>query len=85
MQDFLKQDIFFFITSVVAVFVGILLIVLMIYLIRISKKINYIAGKAQEQADLLSRDIDDLRTHVRGGLGLKNLLGIFSKGRKKSK
>jgi hypothetical protein len=85
MQDFLKQDIFFFITSAVAVFAGVLLIVLMVYLIRISRKINYIADKVKQQADLISDDIDSLRAHVRAGLGLKALFNMFFKGKKKSK
>ena len=84
MNDFLKQDIFFFVTTIAVVAVSLLLIVLIIYFIKISKDVKYITRKAKNEADLISKDISDLRDNVREkGFKLKYLLSFFNSLRKK--
>lgn len=82
----MKQDIFFFVTTIAVVVVGVLLAILIIYLIKISKDVKYISRKAKTEADLISKDISDLRDNVKEkGLKLKYLFNFFNNLRKKRK
>jgi predicted Holliday junction resolvase-like endonuclease len=87
--SFLKSDIFFFVTTVAVVFLTIILAVLMIYVITIMRTIKSIARIAQSQAEVISEDIDDLRTEVKTrGASLKSLLafgGRFAKRHAKAR
>jgi uncharacterized protein YoxC len=79
MNDFLKQDIFFFITTIAVVILTILLAVLVAYLIKISKDVKYITNKAKDQAELISEDISNLRSNVKEhGAKLKYFASFFS-------
>jgi len=84
MNDFLKQDIFFFVTTVAVVVLAILLAILIIYIIKISKDVKYISHKAKNEADLISKDLSDLRENVREkGAKLKYFMSFFNNLRKK--
>ncbi|MDR3643335.1 MAG: hypothetical protein P4L74_06970 [Candidatus Doudnabacteria bacterium] len=86
MSEFAKMDIFFFITSVAVVVLGLLLAILIIYIIKISRDIKYISQKAKSEADLISQDLSDLRQNVRGGGSkLKYFASFFSGLRNKAK
>ncbi|HYV33312.1 MAG TPA: hypothetical protein VE973_00485 [Candidatus Limnocylindria bacterium] len=85
MTDFLKQDIFFFVTTIAVVLLTILLIVICIFLIKIFKDIKYITNKAKNQADLISEDLSDLREGVRKGIKIKSIFDFFNNLRKKRK
>lgn len=77
MQDsLLKSDIFFVVTTVAVVLVTILVCILAIYLIMIARKVKDISGKAEQQADLISEDISELRGSLKQQ-GFK--LGFFSR------
>ena len=85
MNDFLKQDIFFFVTTIAVVILTILLAILIAYLIKISNDVRYITTKAKSQADLISEDISNLRTDVKEhGAKLKYFASFFSNLMKKS-
>jgi uncharacterized protein YoxC len=78
MNDFLKQDIFFFVTTIAVIILTVLLSILAVYFIRISRKINNIVGRAEEQTNLLSEDLNALRSNVReGGMKIKHFLEFF--------
>lgn len=84
MNDFLKQDIFFFVTTIAVVILTILLAILIIYIIKISKDVKYISHKAKSEADLISKDLSDLRENVKEkGAKLKYFLSFFNNLRKK--
>ena len=84
MDQFLKQDIFFFVTTVAVVVLAILLAILIIYIIKISKDVKYISHKAKSEADLISQDLSDLRENVKKkGAKLKYFLSFFNNLRKK--
>lgn len=86
MDQFLQQDLFFFITSAVTLLLAVLVAVLIIYLINISRKVNYIVKRVKEQTDLIAEDVSELRANIKtSGAGLKSLLGIFFRGKKRSK
>jgi hypothetical protein len=65
MDNFLQQDIFFFVTTIAVVTLTILLTVLLVYLIVISRKINYIADKVKAEADLLSAQLQGFRNTIK--------------------
>ena len=67
MTDFMKMDVFFFVTTIAVVIWTVLVGVLIAYLIRISRKVDYITDKAKQQTDLLSEDLGELRKNMKGG------------------
>ncbi len=86
MNDFLKQDIFFFITTLSVIFLTILFGILVVYLIKISKKVDHIADKIKNETDLLSTDLAELRNNIRStGFKLRHLASFFGKFGKRSK
>ena len=79
MDNFVKMDIFFFVTTIAVVVVTLLLIILIVYIIKISKDIKYISSKAKGEADLISKDLSELRENVKDkGLKMKYFLSFFN-------
>ena len=86
MNDFLKQDIFFFVTTIAVVVLAILLAILIIYIIKISKDVKYISNKAKTETDLISNDLSELRQNVKDkGAKLKYFISFFNNLGKKRK
>jgi uncharacterized protein YoxC len=89
MNEFLKMDVFFAITSVVTIILAVLIIILLVYLIKFVKNIKYISDKARTETDNLSQDIQTLRENIhREGFKVKHVLSFFGsiiKRRKKGK
>jgi hypothetical protein len=79
----MKQDIFFFVTTIAVVILTILLAILVIYIIKITRDVKYISERAKTEADLISQDLSDLRDNVKKGVKLKYLLNFFNNLRKK--
>lgn len=79
MNELYKSDVFFFITSIAVIVVGILLVILVVYLIKVFRDIKYISGKAKTEADLISQDLSELRQNVKEeGVKIKHLSKFFS-------
>jgi len=86
MDDFLKQDIFFFVTTVAVVIFTVLSAIVIIYIIKISRDIKYISKKAKTQSDLISEDLSQLRENVKEkGARLKDFASFFNNLRNKKK
>ena len=86
MDEFLKQDIFFFVTTVVTVILGILLAVLLFYVIKITRDIKYITKKAKDEAGLIAEDLSELRENVKKeGAKLKYFMSFFNNLKKRRK
>lgn len=86
MNDFLKQDIFFFVTTVAVFILTILAAILIIYIIKISKDIKYITKKAKDEAELISQDLSELRENLKDkGSKLKHFISFFNNLSKKRK
>lgn len=89
MNEFLKMDIFFAISSVVAIILAVLIVILLVYAIKFVKNIKYISDKARTETDNLGQDIQTLRENIRSeGLKVKHVLSFFGsiiKKRKKGK
>jgi 5-bromo-4-chloroindolyl phosphate hydrolysis protein len=79
MTDFLKQDVFFFLTSILVVVITIVMVIAGYYIVKITKAINYISQKAKNESDLIAEDLSDLRENVKEqGLKVKHLASFFS-------
>jgi uncharacterized protein YoxC len=78
MNEFLKIDIFFAITSVVVIILAILVIILLVYLIKFVKNLKYISDKARTETDNLRLDIQTLRHNIHTeGFKFKHALNFF--------
>lgn len=79
MNDFLKMDIFFFMTTLVVTFLGIFGVVALYYVIRILKNIEHLSNIAIEEANEIRDDIAEVRAKVRDeGLRFRGVLDFFS-------
>lgn len=90
MDALAKSDIFFFITSIAVIVIGITLTVLFLYTIKVVRDVKDISARAKRQAELISEDIDRLRSEAKedGSQWLRVFRGISEmfagkKGRRK--
>jgi di/tricarboxylate transporter len=84
MSDLAQADIFFFITSVVVIVFGVIIMVGSFYVLRILHSIRYIAKKIQQESDHVSEDIAELRGRIkeegfRFGTIARTLVSFFVK------
>jgi len=78
MNEFLKMDAFFFITSIAAIISTVLLSVLLVYLIIFMRDLKSISKIAKIETEQISADIKDLRQSVKKeGFKIKNVLNFF--------
>jgi hypothetical protein len=79
MNDFIKMDIFFVVTTIVVVLWGIIGAVVMYYVIRVLKYIERLSRTVAEEADELRGDLDEVRAQVREeGIRFKHVIQFFS-------
>lgn len=82
----MKSEVFFFITTVVVVVLGLLFLWLMIYLIAIFKTIREITGRAKTLFNATSDDIDQMRSNIKEkGLSWSNIAAAFIPKKKATK
>lgn len=80
MNEFLKMDIFFVVTTIVAILVGAFLTVALFYVVRILKSVDNVARNVSEESNDLRGDIAALRTKIKEeGMKLKHF-GDFVSG-----
>lgn len=91
MDQFLKMDIFFVVTTIVVLGGGILCIVALVYVIKILKSVDNVARNVSEESDSMRGDISILRHKIREqGMKVKHFADFFGamisrrKSRKKS-
>ncbi|MDB5264686.1 MAG: hypothetical protein JWN64_257 [Parcubacteria group bacterium] len=78
MNDFLKMDIFFGVTTVAVIVVTVLLVIVLVWLIRILKRVEHVSELVEEEGEHLRDDIADVRAKVRSeGLRLKHMFSFF--------
>lgn len=79
MSEFLKMDIFFVITTIIVVIVGVFIIVALYYLIRILKSVDHLAENVSTESDNIKGDILLLRTKMREeGTKIKHFADFFA-------
>lgn len=75
MDDFLKMDVFFAVTTMFVVFGGILATVSMFYIVRILKSLDGVMRNVHEESDDIRMDINILRQKVRDeGMKIKHIV-----------
>jgi membrane protein implicated in regulation of membrane protease activity len=80
MNEFLKMDIFFFVTTVVVVALGIFSVYVLWRLQRVLKNIEHISEQVARESDTIREDLAEVRRDVRRGKGrLKSVFGFLKK------
>ncbi len=78
MESILKSDIFFFVTTILAVIVGILIIWALIYVVIMVKTAKKISQRAQQLFNATSDDVDQFRSNLKQGkVNWMNVIGSF--------
>lgn len=86
MAEFMKADIFFFVTTIAVVVIAVVIVVFMVYLIGVMRNVRDISELAKVQGKNISDDISELRTNIRReGLRLKHLAKFMQKPHKRAK
>ncbi|KND50460.1 MAG: hypothetical protein AB202_02280 [Parcubacteria bacterium C7867-007] len=86
MDPFLQMHIFFLVTTIVVVVLGVLSCVALVYVILLIRTVERIASHVNEEAEEIRADIDDVRRKAkREGLRLKHLITFFGKTAKRTK
>ena len=85
MNEFLKMDIFFFVTTLAVVAVAVLGAVILWRLARILKNIEHLSEQAALESDSIRADLAEMRGDVRRGKGrLTSLVSFFKKTAKRA-
>jgi len=80
MNEFLKMDIFFFVTTVVVIVIGIFSAYILWRIGRVLKYVEHISEQASLESDVIRQDLAQLRGDFREGKGkIKSLFSFFSK------
>lgn len=78
MQDFLKMDIFFFVTTIVVLAIGVIAVFIGLRIWKILGHIERIAEIAEHETSLIKDDIAILRADVRReGFKIASLMRLF--------
>lgn len=84
MNEFLKMDIFFAVTTIAVIAVAILAVFVLWKIARILKNVEHISEQVSLEADAVREDLADMRGEVRRGKGrIASLLGFFKKATKR--
>lgn len=78
MDTLIHADIFFFVTTIVVVVIGIVITVALIYLVKIFSDIKAITREVKEETILFRQDLGNLRNDIqREGFRLERLWSFF--------
>ncbi|MFA6278921.1 MAG: hypothetical protein WCS97_02515 [Candidatus Paceibacterota bacterium] len=85
MNEFLKMDIFFFVTTVVVVVLGAVSAYAIWRVGRVLKHIEHISEQAALESDTIRQDLAGIRSDIRQGKGrLKSLFSFFTKNSRRA-
>lgn len=85
MTEFLKMDVFFFITSVAVILLALLVAYVLWQVSRILKHIEHISEQVAQEAGTIRGDLAEVRADIKRGKGkLKSLFGFFGKIQKRA-
>ena len=65
METLVKADVFFFITTIVVLILGVTLFVAAIYLIKVLRKVKIITDRVEEEAGEIINDAHKLRENIK--------------------
>ncbi len=84
MNEFLKMDVFFFVTTVAVVVITIIAGYVLWQLRRVLKYTEHILKQVAAETDIVREDLVELRSEVRRGKGrIKSLFGFFNRKAKR--
>ena len=79
MDPFIKQDIFFFVSTIAVALLAVTMTIVMVYVIKILNDVKYISKKAKLETDHLAEDLNDLRENVKEqGFKVKHAFSFFN-------
>ncbi|HYF05309.1 MAG TPA: hypothetical protein VEA59_04015 [Patescibacteria group bacterium] len=85
-QSLLKSDVFFFVTTIVVVVIGVVWLIAGVYIIRILHIFRKISQMIHDESTEVRKDLDDIRQTVRTkGAGFSVLKKIFTTINKRRK
>ena len=80
MDEFLKMDVFFFVTTVAVIVLAFFSAFVLWRLQRVLKNIEHISEQASIESDLIRQDLSDMRGDIRRGKGrVRSLFGFLKK------
>jgi hypothetical protein len=78
MNDFLKMDLFFVVTTAVVFLAGLFLLVALFYIVRILQSADHVMKNVRDESDSVRGDLDVLRGKIRDeGMRLKHFGELF--------
>ncbi len=78
MEDFLKMDIFFAVTTAVVLVGGMVAIIALVYVVSILQSVNHLMKNVSEESDRVREDLVVLRGKIRDeGMKWKHFLDFF--------
>ncbi len=79
MNDFLKMDIFFIVTTVVVVMLGIVVTLILFRVWRILGHVEDISREFSEESALLRNDVAEMRARIKNeGFKFAHIMSLFS-------
>lgn len=85
MDEFLKMDIFFFVTTLVVIVVACLAAFVLWRLERVLKNVEHISKQIAIESDMVRQDLAEMRSDIRHGKSrLKSLFGFLGKFAKRT-
>lgn len=61
-MELLKSDIFFFVTTIAVIVIGVLLLIALIYTIKILRDIKHVSRAVKEESDKIIEEVENVRT-----------------------
>lgn len=88
MENIVKADIFFFITSIAVTVFTVGVVVIAVYVVRILRDMKHISKKVSEEGDKIIGDVEYLREVAKAkSIKIKNVadffFGIFMRGKRR--
>ena len=84
MNEFLKMDIFFFVTTIVVIVLGIFSVYVLWRFERVLKNIEHISEQVAQESDTIREDLAEMRSDIKRGKGrLRSLFGFLRKEKRR--
>jgi biopolymer transport protein ExbB/TolQ len=78
MEEFLKMDVFFVVTTLAVIIVSVLLGIALYYIIRILRNVEHVSERVAEESDNIQSDLRELRANIRKeGAKMKHFAEFF--------
>lgn len=83
MQQLIKADVFFFVTTIAVILLTVGVIIALYYVIRILRNVCSVTERVEEGSKILSEDLSELRLKMKvGGISARLFSGMFRNTRR---